>query len=137
MSLNRVVLLLGTNLGDRKINLSTAKELINSDVGEILKESKIIETKPEGFTSSNLFLNQTILLDIGISPIKLLEKVKAIEQKMGRKYYTPKDGEKYTDRLIDVDVLIYNNLIFRSEKLTLPHNQIFEREFINKILFFS
>ena len=60
MSQNIVILLLGTNLGDKKNNLETAKNLINKEVGEIKKESNILENKAEGFTTPNLFLNQKI-----------------------------------------------------------------------------
>lgn len=135
MSTNSTILLLGTNLGNKNNNLDRAKELINKEIGEIVKFSNILENEAEGFESLNTFLNQKIEVKTYLSPIKLLEKIKIIEYEMGRVYSKPKDGEKYIDRLIDIDILLFNNINFSSEILLIPHNQIFSRVFIKLLRF--
>ena len=134
MSKNRVTLLLGTNLGDRKINLEEAIRYIENRVGDIFSKSKINETKPMGFTANMDFYNQIIQANTKLSPVKLLKTIKEIEQNMGRVYTKPKDGEKYTSRVIDIDILFYNDINYRSSKLTLPHKQVYEREFVKDML---
>lgn len=135
MSQNIVILLLGTNLGDKKNNLETAKNLINKEVGEIKKESNILENKAEGFTTPNLFLNQKIEINTSYSPFKILKKIKDIEQKMGRIYFKPKENESYVDRLIDIDILFYNKVLVNCNYLKIPHPQNCSRDFIKSLYF--
>jgi len=135
MSQNIVILLLGTNLGDKKNNLETAKNLINKEVGKIKKESNILENKAEGFTTPNLFLNQKIEINTSYSPFKILKKIKDIEQKMGRIYFKPKENESYVDRLIDIDILFYNKVLVNCNYLKIPHPQNYSRDFIKSLYF--
>lgn len=135
MSLFNTVLLLGTNLGDKKNNLEVAKSLITSYVGEIVKVSNILENEADGFTSNELFLNQKLLVTTKLSPIQLLKVIKSIENRMGRTYSQPLEGEKYVDRLIDIDILRYNNVTFSSKVLSIPHHQLITRAFIKELYF--
>ncbi|WP_416410833.1 2-amino-4-hydroxy-6-hydroxymethyldihydropteridine diphosphokinase [Empedobacter falsenii] len=135
MSQNIVILLLGTNLGDKKNNLESAKNLINKEVGNIKKESNILENKAEGFTTPNLFLNQKIEINTSYSPFEILKKIKDIEQKMGRIYFEPKENESYVDRLIDIDILFYNQLLINCNYLKIPHPQNYSRDFIKSLYF--
>ena len=135
MSTNSTILLIGTNLGNKNNNLERAKELINKEIGEIIKFSNILENEAEEFKSTNTFFNQKIEVKTNLSPIKLLEKIKIIEYNMGRVYTKPKNGERYIDRLIDIDILNYNNINFKSSTLLIPHNQIFSRDFIKLLRF--
>lgn len=135
MSQNKVILLLGTNLGDKKNNLNSAKQYIIKEVGEIIKESNILINKAEDFTSNNLFYNQKIEILTQLNPFELLTAVKLIENKIGRIYTTPIPNEIHTDRLIDIDILNFNHLLLTSEKLTIPHKQIKTRAFINSLFF--
>lgn len=135
MSNNIVTLLLGTNLGDKNSNLEIARSLITSEIGEIIKISNILENDAEGFTTSNSFLNQKIEVSTEFSPIEMLNIVKKIEYSMGRIYEKPKEGELYIDRIIDIDILRYNNIYFFSDILTIPHNQIYTRDFIKDLSF--
>lgn len=135
MSQNIVILLLGTNLGDKKNNLESAKNLINKEVGEIKKESNILENKAEGFTTPNLFLNQKIEINTSYSPFEILKKIKDIEQKMGRIYFEPKENESYVDRLIDIDILFYNKVLVNCNYLKIPHPQNYSRDFIKSLYF--
>lgn len=131
MSHNQVVLLLGTNLGDKNQNLKRAEELISKRIGRIIKKSGILETEPEGFVSDHDFLNRTLWVATPLSPVVLLKFVKAIEQEMGRIKTTP---ERYEDRIIDIDILEFNRLVFESETLTLPHPQTKSRSFVKSLL---
>ena len=135
MSNNIVTLLLGTNLGDKNNNLELAKSLINKEVGDILKYSNILENEAVGFTSSNSFLNQKIEVYTTLSQIKVLKTVKSIENLMGRTYTQPLEGENYVDRIIDIDVLLFNNISFFSSGLIIPHHQVVTREFVKELFF--
>lgn len=133
MSCNICDLLLGTDLFDRKKNLTEAKSLINKHIGLIISELKILETKPIDFTSNTMFLNQIIVVETELSPNSLLKTIKNIEKKMGRIYIEPKEGEKHTSRIIDIDILKYNNLNYISEHLIIPHPQVLERDFVAEL----
>ena len=132
MSHNKVVLLLGSNLGDRNKNLSDAQKLINTEIGEITSMSEIIESVAEDYESQNNFLNATLKINTKLTPIVLVKKVKEIEQIIGRIYTD--NQQRYQDRLIDIDILFFNNIKYESKKLNIPHPQIYYRNFIKKIL---
>ncbi len=134
MSINKVILLLGTNIKDKKKNLENAKNSITNNGLIITNQTIIIETEAIDFTSENLFLNQIIEVNTDLSPINLLLLIKKIESELGREYTKPKDGEKYTDRLIDIDILIFNQLKYTSEILEIPHPRNFERKFVVDLL---
>lgn len=132
MSMNHVILLLGTNLNNKKKNLEDAKMQIILQIGEFVKESEITETEPADFESENLFLNQLLTVKTTLSPIQLLDKIKVIEKQMGRKYL-PTD-QNYQDRIIDIDIIFYNDLTYKSSRLIIPHEQIKTRDFIKMML---
>ena len=119
---------LGTNLGDRRSNLKTALALIGQRIGTIEAASGIIETEPWGYESSNRFLNMAARVNTELSPQDVLQTAKAIEKEMGRIAKTTKDG--YKDRVIDIDLLIYDNLVMESRELTLPHKLMYKRRFV-------
>ena len=126
--MNKVCLGLGSNLGDRAENLNTALRLINERVGDVLKVSSFIETKPEGFVSDNLFSNAVCLVSTALSPSKLLEETQKIEQEMGRSVKSK--NKIYTDRIIDIDILLFNEDVIDVPTLKLPHEHLHERGFV-------
>lgn len=133
MSLQPVILLLGSNLGDRKKNLIAASVFLEDKVGKILRKSEIIETKPVEFCSFNYFLNFALLINTSFSPIKLLKTVKEIEKSMGRTEDSSVSGY-YMDRVIDIDIIKYSDIVFRCRSLEIPHlKHLKERDF-SKIL---
>lgn len=132
MSINEVILLLGTNLNNKKKNLEDAKMQIELQIGAQIKESEITETEPVDFDSDNLFLNQLLTVKTSLSPVQLLDEIKVIEKQMGRKYLTT--DQKYQDRIIDIDIIFYNDLTYKSSRLKIPHEQIKTRDFIKKML---
>lgn len=133
MSQQEVILLLGSNLGDPKKNLDLALEKLKSGNIEILKISELLISPPVEFVSSNIFCNIATIILTDLSPIQLLNFIKGIEVEMGRINDSSVLGG-YTDRIIDIDIIKYNELIFISERLEVPHKKhLFEREF-SKIL---
>lgn len=135
--MEQVYLLLGTNLGDREQNLSTAISLLVTQLAPYLcseiKESPIHETEPMGFQSENKFLNQAIGFKTTISPHDLLKVCQWVEQKMGREKHAPEytsDGDRiYHSRIIDIDILLYGDKKINTPDLQIPHPRLQEREF--------
>ncbi|MDR2472584.1 MAG: 2-amino-4-hydroxy-6-hydroxymethyldihydropteridine diphosphokinase [Tannerella sp.] len=123
-----VYLGLGSNIGDRRSNIRQAVELIRERVGEIHKLSSLIETEPWGYDSSEKYINAVISLETTLTPLQLLQTTQQIERDMGR---TTKslDGI-YADRIIDIDILIYNDLKINTPQLTVPHPQMYRRDFV-------
>jgi 2-amino-4-hydroxy-6-hydroxymethyldihydropteridine diphosphokinase len=124
--MNLVYLLLGSNLNDRSSKLQRAREEIASIIGKITKESSIYESEPWGFQSEHMFLNQVIRIDTEFKPKEVLNKILNIEKKLGRKRTV---GVGYHSRLIDIDILFYNDEIISEESLIIPHPKIPERMF--------
>lgn len=119
---------IGTNLGDRAENLTRAVALISEQVGTVLACSSFMETAPWGFTSDNHFLNAVLAVDTALSPHELLRVTQSIERELGRLHKTI-DGN-YSDRIIDIDILLYDDLTIVSEELTIPHPYILMRDFV-------
>ncbi|KPE52022.1 2-amino-4-hydroxy-6-hydroxymethyldihydropteridine diphosphokinase [Chryseobacterium indologenes] len=133
MSQHKVILLLGSNLGDPKKNIEFALEKIREGGNEISQLSEFLTSEPVEFVSSNIFCNIASIIFTRLSPIQLLDFVKNIEAGMGR-INDSKSSGGYSDRIIDIDIIKYNELNFRSERLEIPHKKhLFERDF-SKIL---
>ncbi len=125
--LNTIYLSLGSNVGDKFLNLKNAIEELQS-IGKIWAISPIFETQPWGFSSDNTFYNAAIELHTYFSPNELLSAIENIEKKLGRTRKT--HNRLYSDRIIDIDILFYNNIVFNSEELTIPHPLLQERDFV-------
>ena len=124
----RVYLGLGTNIGNKKENLTRAIEKLSLALGECKALSSFIETEPWGFNSCNSFLNCVAAFDTGLSPLELLDTTERIERELGR---TAKSSNgNYHDRVIDIDILLYGNTIIKSERLTVPHPLMQQRRFV-------
>lgn len=118
-----IYLLLGTNLGDKNLNLSAAVSSI-SMFCRILRKSRVYRTKAWGNTNQPDFYNQVIEIDSSINPEGLLEKLQAVEALMGRER-----KEKWGARVIDIDILFYRNEIVNLPDLQIPHGEIKNRRF--------
>ena len=123
----RAYLGLGTNIGNKRENLEMACALLAERCGDVLLVSSFYETEPWGFDSENLFLNTALLLETEMSPQELLHATQHIEQELGR---TRKSEGSYHDRVIDIDLLLYEDLILQTEELTLPHPLMHQRLFV-------
>ena len=121
-----VFLGIGTNIGNKKKNITDATIIIGSVMGEIRALSSLYETEPWGYESPNTFLNAVIQIETEIEPQKCLDIAKAIEREMGRVH--TKEG--YEDRIIDIDILFYDDTIYNSGNLTIPHPLIEQRDFV-------
>lgn len=119
---------LGSNLGDRERNLRLAIRLINSTMGKVEHISPFHTTQPQGFQSDNLFLNAAISVDTTMDPLRALRATQTIEQQLGRTKKTT-DGQ-YTDRTIDIDLLMWDDQIINLPQLILPHPQMHLRDFV-------
>lgn len=119
---------LGTNLGDKEQNLRMAVQKIEERVGNMVSLSAFYATAPWGFSSENSFLNAVVCVETELSPWQILEETQAIERELGR---TKKsiDGS-YSDRLIDIDLLLYGDTVMQTERLVLPHPLMTERRFV-------
>lgn len=124
----KLILSLGSNLGDKKKNLELALLLIEQRVGKLVRISKFAETAPEGFVSENQFLNAVAELQTKLSPYRVLKETQKIERLIGRRRKT-KDGA-FEDRLIDIDILLYGSYKVQTKRLTIPHPRMWEREFL-------
>ncbi len=117
-------LLTGTNLGDRQSNLQKAIEELNRLTGRVVARSAVYETEPWGVTGQDDYLNQALKLETVLSPHDLLCRLKIIERRVGRK-----PGTHMKPRILDIDILLYDDRIISSPKLRLPHPQLLRRNF--------
>ena len=123
-----VYLGLGTNLGDKRKNLNDAIRMLENQVGEVEKVSSVIETEPEGFKSDNMFLNAVVKVRTTLSPFELLDITQDVEKSLGRKE-KPSNGI-YHDRVIDIDILLYDDINISTPRLVIPHPRMTQREFV-------
>jgi len=121
---------LGSNLGDREANLRAARVMIiSAGMGELVRESAVEETEPVDYLDQPRFLNQTVLLMTDRAPIELLDEAKRIEAALGRDY-----AIRRGPRTIDIDILLYDDRVMDTERLTIPHPEITRRPFVMKQL---
>lgn len=119
-----VYLGLGSNLGDRSENMRQALGLLGH-FARLLKVSSIYETEPVGFLDQPKFLNAVCQVETRLRPLQLLVLIKGIEAKMGRR-----PSFRNAPRPIDIDILLYNNLIVDTPALVIPHPRLVERAFV-------
>jgi 2-amino-4-hydroxy-6-hydroxymethyldihydropteridine diphosphokinase len=122
--MNQTYLLIGGNLGNRQENLQKARELIGAEAGPILDFSALYETEAWGMKEQPAFLNQVLRVSTNKSPQQLLSSILAIEHQMGRERI-----QKFGPRLIDIDILFYNDEIIDEPGLSIPHPQLHLRRF--------
>ena len=124
---NRAFIGIGSNLGDRKANVFEAigriQDLPNT---RVLKQSSLYESEPLG-DAKTWFVNAAIEIDTEVSPDELLKRLKAIETAMGRKRVR---GKRWGSRIIDLDILFYNNEIVDKRTLKIPHPELHKRRFV-------
>ena len=117
---------LGSNLGDRAVQLGRARSYMASSCGTILCVSGIYESGAWGFDSTHMFYNQCLQMETTLSPSLLLRQLLEIEEKMGRQ----RKGTEYSDRPIDLDILFYDDLIIQTDDLQVPHPRMAGRKFV-------
>jgi len=132
MKEHKVYLALGSNLGDKKANIERAIRLIEELIGRVDRQSALIVTEPWGFRSDNNFVNAAIRCLTTLSPRQLLTATQSIELSMGRKAKTV--AEQYEDRIIDIDILLYDDITINEPGLKIPHPLMHERDFVMRPL---
>lgn len=123
-----VYLALGTNLGDKEGNILKAYDCIEERIGNISRRSSFYRSEPWGFTSDNEFVNTVICCTTTLSPKQILDITQDIEREMGRTMKS--ENGVYHDRIIDIDILIYDDARINEPSLTIPHPLMKERPFV-------
>lgn len=124
--MNVVFLGLGGNMGDTELILHKARKLIDSECGKVIKESSLYKSKSWGFESASFFLNQVIEINTDKTAFELIEKLLEIENKLGRK----REKGGYSDRVIDLDILLFNAEHIQTESIMVPHPRMHLRKFV-------
>ena len=116
---------IGSNLGNREENCLKAIRFLSQNGIHVRKRSSMYETEPWGVKEQPGFINMTIEGETGLRPAELLEVLKKIEDEIGRT-----ETYRWGPRVIDLDVLLYDNLVMHTPELTIPHPRMHEREFV-------
>ncbi|MCX6328619.1 MAG: 2-amino-4-hydroxy-6-hydroxymethyldihydropteridine diphosphokinase [Bacteroidia bacterium] len=124
--MKRVFLGIGTNLGDRKNNLQSAVEKIGEHIGKVVHCSSVYETEPWGFVTKDQFLNMVVEVKTKLKPSGVLGRLLMIESLLGRL----REGKLCTSRIIDIDILLYNDQVIEKKALVIPHPRMHERKFV-------
>lgn len=125
--MTQIVLGFGSNLGDRLQLIEQAYELVQERIGEKILVSSMIETKPWGFHSENLFMNSVASFNTSLSAQDCLKEINKIEAELGRK----RSGQAgYESRTMDIDILFYGNEVIDEENLKVPHPLLHKRDFV-------
>lgn len=127
-AVHTVYLSIGSNLGQRERNIWRAVGEIEAGVGRVTRLSTLRETEPWGFSTPNKFVNAALCCLTTLSPRALLEATQAIERRMGRR--TKSAGGQYADRIIDIDILLYDDISVDEPDLKIPHPLMGERPFV-------
>lgn len=127
-AVHTVYLSIGSNLGQRERNIWRAVSEIEAGVGRVTRLSTLRETEPWGFSTPNKFVNAALCCLTTLSPRALLEATQAIERCMGRR--TKSAGGQYADRIIDIDILLYDDISVDEPDLKIPHPLMGERAFV-------
>lgn len=124
----KLYLSLGSNEGDREQLLRSAIDAIGQLIGPVDGISPLVETEPWGFESPHPFVNAALSVETSLPAMDVLERTQSIERQLGRRRKSI--AGRYEDRPIDIDLLLYGDLVLTSERLTLPHPLLSERLFV-------
>ena len=132
-----IYLVLGSNLGDREWNLEQAKALLAERLRVDMLCSQILETEALGFDGPP-FLNQAVCFESDVTPEDLLDTCQDIEEQLGRPRHKAEydaDGRRiFRNRTIDIDILRFNDREIRTERLVIPHPQLWERPYVQMLM---
>ncbi|MRR20518.1 2-amino-4-hydroxy-6-hydroxymethyldihydropteridine diphosphokinase [bacterium] len=124
---SRVMAGLGSNLGDRFAALGRAMEMIREEAGEIIASSSVWESEPWGFEADEQFMNMVVVTETALQPWQLMQLFRSIEGRMGRRR---SGGGKYESRIIDLDILLWEERVISIPGLEVPHPKIPDRRFV-------
>ena len=123
--MKRVYLALGSNLGDRQANIESALKLLDERSVRVRRVSSLYRTEPIGYIAQPWFVNCAAEVATDLMPLQLLRRCQAIQREMGRR-----PGPRNGPRLIDIDILLYENVVMQSPEVTIPHPRMAERRFV-------
>ncbi|HEY6505615.1 MAG TPA: 2-amino-4-hydroxy-6-hydroxymethyldihydropteridine diphosphokinase [Chitinophagaceae bacterium] len=123
--MNKAYLLTGGNIGNREQYLASAREWISMECGVITKTSGLYETAAWGKTDQPAFLNQALEIETALNAKQLIRHILKVEKKMGRIR-----DEKYGERIIDIDIILFNEEIHKTTFLKIPHPEMQNRRFV-------
>ena len=124
--MNETVLSIGGNLGNRLENIRQAIGYIEERIGTIKQRSSVYESEPWGFEAEHRFLNAVVVVETALSPEAVLQEAQEIENVMGR----IRNGNGYSSRTMDIDILFFNDDVIDTTTLTVPHPRLHERRFV-------
>ena len=123
--MKRILLSLGTNVGNREANLSTTIDALNSACVRVAAQSSLYITEPLDFSPQHWFLNSVVAAETALLPLPLLHTLRCIERAMGSRKLVRRGP-----RIIDLDILFYGSTEIRTTELTVPHPRMAERRFV-------
>ncbi|MDR2292063.1 MAG: 2-amino-4-hydroxy-6-hydroxymethyldihydropteridine diphosphokinase [Prevotellaceae bacterium] len=126
MKKSKTYLLFGSDIGDREKHINDACNFVKNEIGEIIAESSLYTSESWGFESDAMFFNKVIIVETDLNVFKILDITQKIELKLGR---TDKTTDKYQSRIIDIDILFYDDKIIKTQQLAIPHPQMQNRRF--------
>ena len=124
----KTFLSLGSNLGDKRRHIRRAIQKIEAQVGHVIRQSALYTTEPWGFSSPNSFVNAVVCVETMLTPFELLAATQDIERQMGRTQKS--SGGIYHYRVIDIDILLYDDLVVDTPELKIPHPLMLQRDFV-------
>ncbi len=124
--MHKVYLGIGGNIGNKQNNFEEVYQIIENEVGKIIKSSSIYETPPWGFHADDPFWNSVIEIDTLLEDVELLWKIHEIEDRFGRK----RGKELYESREMDIDILYFDDIYVETNTLIIPHPRIHQRKFV-------
>lgn len=124
--MNTVYFLLGSNVRTKQQQINTAESMLSNAMGRIVRSSSVYETEPWGFEAEESFYNQVLICETTLSPEACLQNCLSIEKTMGRE----RIPGTYSSRVIDIDILFYNQDVIKSEGLKIPHPRLHLRKFV-------
>ena len=128
MITHHIFLGLGSNLGDKQKNIERAYRQIKKRIGKIVSKSAFYITEPEGFESENQFVNSVCEVATTLTAREVLQETQEIEKKIGRT--TKSENQQYADRIIDIDILLFDNQIIEEPGFLIPHPRLHFRNFV-------
>ena len=124
--MKKVFLGIGTNLNNRESNLKEAVAMIEKHIGKVVASSSVYETEPWGFQTEEEFLNMVVKVETNLNPYGLIGRILMIESMLGR----IRSEKQYTSRVIDIDILFYDDLVINEANLKIPHPLMHKRQFV-------
>ncbi len=124
---SKVMVGLGSNMGNRAHCLSRAIAILREEAGEIIALSSVWETEPWGFEADDLFLNMVAVIETGLQPQQFMQLCRSAEGRLGRRRNT---GRRYESRVIDIDILLWEERVISAPGLEIPHPRLADRKFV-------